>query len=164
MVDFGSRAVAINEVGQVLVMAGKAVFDVRSVLWRPADGTWEYVGDDTSNVFPIALDDDGVVLGQARNARGQPVAVICRPGGRWERLGTNDNWAPVDMNNKDEVVGRVMIDRLDRPWLRRPTGEIILLPYITDHHTTPAALNNLGQITGSAATDRDAHGLLWSLG
>ncbi len=162
-VDFGTRAAAINEGGQILVMAGKGVFDARSVLWNPADGTWEYVSDDRSNVFPIALNDDGVVLGQARNAHNQPVAVICRPGDRWERLGTDDNWAPVDMNNKGEVVGRVTIDRIDRPWLHRPTDETILLPYITDHHTTPAALNNLGQIVGSAGADHGAHALLWSL-
>jgi hypothetical protein len=160
--DFGTRATAINERGQVLVMVGRGVFDVRSVLWNPADDTWEYVGDDTSNVYPIALNDDGTVLGQARSARAQPVAVICRPAGRWERLGTDDNWAPVDMNNSGEVVGRVMIDLLDRPWLYRSTGETILLPYVTDHHTTLAAINNHGQIVGSAGADHGAHALLWS--
>jgi len=159
---YGARAADINERGQVLVMVARGAFDVRSILWSPEAGTWEYVGDYTSNVFPIALNDDGIVLGQARNTQAQPVAVICHPGGRWERLGTDDNWAPVDINNKGEVVGRATIELLDRPWLHRPTGETILLPYVTDHHTTAAAMNNLGQIVGSAGADHGAHALVWN--
>jgi hypothetical protein len=161
--EYGSRAFDINEQCHALLMAGVGPSDARSVLWNPTDGSWHYVGDDTTNVFPIAMNDDGVVLGQARNRQNQPVAVICRPGGRWERLGTPDNWIPIDMNNKGEVIGRVMIDLLERPWLHHPDGRTIMLPYITDHHTTPAAINNLGQITGGAAADNDVHVLLWSV-
>jgi uncharacterized membrane protein len=160
--NFGSNAIDINERGQVLVVANPAVFDARSVLWEPTDGAWANVGDNTTNVFPIAMTDQGIVLGQGRNARNQPVAVICKPDGRWERLGTEDGWIPVDINNKGEVVGRVMIDRLECPWLHRPTGQTILLPYISNHHTTPKAINNLGQIVGSAGADHGSHVLLWS--
>lgn len=162
-VDFGTSATDINEGGWILVSVGKGAFDVRSVLWNPADDSWEYVGDDTSNVSPIALNDDRVVLGQARNEHSQPVAVICRPGRSWERLGTADNWVPADINNNGEVVGQVMIDRIYRPWLHRPTGETILLPYITDHNVFLTAINNLGQIVGNASADHGTHALLWSL-
>jgi hypothetical protein len=160
--EYGCRAIDVNEQGHVLVMAGVGPSDARSVRWNPSDGGWHYVGDDTTNVFPIAINDDDVVLGQARNMQNQPVAVICRPGGLWERLGTPDNWVPIDMNSKGEVLGRVMIELLERPWLHRPDGRTIMLPYITDHHTNTAAINNLGQIAGGAAADNDVHVLLWT--
>ncbi len=161
--EYGYRALDINEQGHVLLAAGIGPSDTRSVLWNPADDSWHYVGDDITNVVPIAMNDDDIVLGQARNKQNQPIAVICRPGGRWEQLGTPDNWIPVDMNNKGEVLGRVMIDLLERPWLHRPDGHTIMLPYITDHHTTPAAINNLGQIVGAAASDNDVRVFLWSV-
>ena len=157
------RAVDINEHGQVLVNANPAIFDARSVLWNPEDGSWTYVGDETTNVYPIALNDDGMVLGQARNEYGQPVAVICRPGGRWERLDTDDGWIAADINNRGEVIGRAMIDRLDRPWLRRPTGQIVLLPYIAEHNHLPTAINNFGQIAGGAGADHGWHAIVWNV-
>jgi uncharacterized membrane protein len=159
--EYGCRAFDINEQGHVLLMAGIGPSDARSILWNPSDGSWHYAGDDTTNVFPIAMNDDDAVLGQARNEHNQPVAVICHLDSGWERLGTPDNWIPVDINNNGEVLGRVMIDLLERPWLHHPDGRTMMLPYITDHHTNPAAINNLGQIVGSAATDNDFHVLTW---
>jgi hypothetical protein len=161
--DYGCRAVDVNEQGHVLLTASVGPSDVRSVLWNPSDGGWRYVGDDTTNVFPIAMNDDGLILGQARNMQNLPIAVVCRPGSQWERLGTPDNWVPIDINNKGEVLGRVSIDLLERPWLRRLDGQTIMLPYITDHHTNPASINNLGQIAGGAAADNDVHVLVWTL-
>lgn len=162
-VEYACQAIDINENGQVLVVANPAAFDARSILWNPADSTWVNVGDDTTNVFPIALNDDGIVLGQGRNIHSHPVAVMCEPAGTWERLGTDDGWIPVDINNRGEVIGRVMIDGIDRPWLRRSTREIVLLPYATDHHTTPAAINNVGHIVGGATADRCSHAMMWEL-
>src|SRR6266705_2800182 len=149
--EYGCRGIDVNEQGHVLLMAGIGLSDVSSVLWNPSDGRWHYVGDEITNVFPMAVNDDDFVLGQARNMQNQPIAVMCRPSGRWEPLGTPDNWVPIDMNSKAEVVGRVSMDLLERPWLHRPDGRTIMLPYITDHHTNPAAINNLGQIAGGVA-------------
>jgi hypothetical protein len=160
--DTGCRAFGVNDQDHVLLIAEVRPFDVRSILWNPADDSWHYVGDDTTNVFPIALNDDDVVLGQARNARNEPVAVVCQPGGKWERLGTPDSWAPVDINNKCEVIGRVMIDLLERPWVHRLGGRTEMLPYLTNHHTGAGAINNLGQIVGGAWADNDSHALLWT--
>jgi hypothetical protein len=161
--EYACEAVDINDRGQVLVVARPAHFDARSILWNPADGSWEYVGDVTTNVYPIALNDEGAVLGQGRNIHSQEVAFLCMPGGRWERLGTDDCWIPVDITNKGEVLGRVKIDGIDRPWLHRPTGEIALLPYATDHDTSPAAINNLGNVAGAATADRCSHAMVWTL-
>lgn len=160
--EYGCRAFDVNEQGHVILAVGVGPSDARSVLWDPSDDSWHYVGDNTSNVIPIAMNDDDVVLGQARNRQNQPVAVVCRLGGQWERLGTPDNWVPIDMNNKGEVLGRVMIDLLERPWLHRTDRRTIMLPYVTDHHTNPTAINNLGQIIGGAAADNDVHALLWT--
>ena len=159
--DFGSSAVDINERGQVLVVASPAMFDARSILWTPQDGSWSYVGDNTTNVFPIALTDEGLVLGQARNNRAEPIAVICRPGGGWERLGISDAWVPIDINNQGDVIGWAWVDRIQRPWLRYASGQIIWLPYVIEHHTTPKAINNYGQIIGSAVADHGQHAVIW---
>jgi uncharacterized membrane protein len=159
--EFGCNAVAANDRGQVLIMAGVGVFDVRSVLWTPADNAWNYVGDDTTNVYPNALTDDGTVLGQARNRQADPIAVICRPGDRWERLGTNDAWVPIDMNNAGDVVGWAWVDDLQRPWLRRVPGQITWLPYVIEHHTIPAAINDSGHTVGLASADHGSHAVIW---
>ena len=159
----GSEAVAINDQGIVLVLTSPAIFDARSVLWDPQSGGWGYVGDKTTNVFPIGLTDDGAVLGQARNARSQPLAVICRAGGTWERLGTRDGWAPAGINNRGDVVGWGSIDGLDRPWLRLASGELILLPYLSEHNTIAKSINDVGDIAGSAAADHGGHALVWRL-
>ena len=160
--EYGCRAISVTEAGHVLLMAGMGPSDVRSVLWNPVDDVWSFVGDDSTNVYPIAITDDDVVLGQARNSHHQPVAVVCRSGGSWQRLGTPDGWIPIDVNNKGEVLGRVMTDLLERPWLQRADGRIVLLPYVTDHHTTPSKINNLGIIVGGASADNDVHALMWS--
>jgi uncharacterized membrane protein len=161
--DFGSSAVTVNASDQVLVLAspGPSVFDVRTIMWTPQNGSWRYIGNPTANVFPIVLTDDGLVLGQVKNSRGEPIAVICRPGGDWERLGTNDAWEPIDINDQGDVIGWAWVDRLQRPWLRLASGQIIWLPYVIEHHTTPKAINNNGQIIGSAVSDHGQHAVIW---
>lgn len=157
------RALDINSQGHVLVLSNPGPFDSRCILWDPASSSWSPVGDDTHNVFPTAITDDDFVLGQARNAQNEPVAVVCPPGGPWERLGTADGWRPADMNNRKEVVGWAIIDHLDVPWLRRPNGEVFMLPYLREHNTIPAAINNAGQIVGHAGADHGSHAILWQL-
>lgn len=159
--EFGSNAVDINERGQVLVVANPAIFDARSILWTPQDGSWFYVGNQTANVSPIALTDEGFVLGKARNNQAKPSIVICQPGGDWERLGIDDAWEALDINNQGDVIGWAWVDRLQRPWLRLASGQIIWLPYIIEHHTIPKAINNYGQIIGSAVADHGQHAVIW---
>ncbi len=159
--EFGSNAVDINERGQVLVVASPAIFDARSILWTPQDGSWLNVGNQTANVSPIALTDEGLVLGKARNNRAKPSVVICRPGGDWERLGIDESWEALDINNQGDVIGWAWVDRIQRPWLRLASGQIIWLPYVIEHHTTPRAINNHGQIIGSAVADHGQHAVIW---
>jgi hypothetical protein len=73
-----------------------------------------------------------------------------------------DKWIPVDINNECQVVGRTVIDLLERPWLRESDGRIVMLPYLTDHHTSSGSINNFGQIVGGAWTDKCSHALSWS--
>jgi len=159
--EFGSNAVDINERGQVLVVANQAIFDARSILWTPQDGSWFYVGNHTANVSPIALTDEGLVLGKARNNQAKPSVVICQPGGDWERLGIDDAWEALDINNQGDVIGWAWVDRIQRPWLRLASGQIIWLPYVIEHHTIPKAINSYGQIIGSAVADHGQHAVIW---
>lgn len=157
------RTVDINRSGTLLVMAGIGPFNTRCILWNTADKTMTHVGGPDSNAFPIAITDSGSVLGQANNERGQKVAIICPPAGNWQRLGTEDGWSPVDINNSGDVVGRVQIDGIDRPWLRLSTGQLILLPYLVNHNTIPTSINNVGKIVGASHADHGSHAILWQL-
>jgi hypothetical protein len=159
--EYRCRALDINSRDHVLVVSNPGPFDSRCILWDLSAGTCSPIGDDTHNVFPTAITDDDVVLGQARNAQNEPVAVICRPGGRWERLGTPDGWRPVDMNSKGEAVGWAIEEHLDAPWLRRPNGEVVMLPHLREHNTVPDAINSAGQIVGHAQADHGSHAVLW---
>lgn len=161
--EFGSNAVDINARGQVLVSAspGPSVFDTRSILWTPQDGNWFYIGNHTTDVLPIALTDEGLVLGKARNNRAKPSIVIWQPGGDWERLGIDDGWEALDINNQGDVIGWAWVDRIQRPWLRLASGQIIWLPYVIEHNTIPKAINNYGQIIGSAVADHGQHAVIW---
>ena len=160
-VEFGSNAVDINARGQVLVLASPAIFGARSILWTPQAGSWFYVGNQTANVYPIALTDEGLVLGKARDNRAKTSVVICQPGGDWERLGIDDGWEALDINNQGDVIGWAWVDRIQRPWLRLASGQIIWLPYVIEHHTIPKAINNYGQIIGSAVADHGQHAVIW---
>ena len=143
------------------MVASPAVFQARSALWTPGIGAWVYVGDPDANVFPIGLTNDGVILGQARNSKGDPVAVVCMPGGNWERLGTADAWVPVAINNGGDVVGWARIDGIMRPWLRPSSGGIVLLPHVIEHQTFPSAIDDAGHVVGSATADHGMHAVIW---
>jgi uncharacterized membrane protein len=162
---YSCRALDINDQGHVLLTASQSNSAARAIIWNPADDNWHFVGGDTAYVFPTALNDHDVVLGQMRNGQDQPVAVICQPGGAWERLGTPDKWVPADINNQGQVIGTTTIELLQRPWLHEPdgrNGRNVILPHLTDHHTGPSSINNLGQIVGGASADKDFHALLWT--
>ena len=115
----GVRAVDINEQGQVLVQANLRSSGARSILWNLGDNTWAYVGDSSANVMPIALTNEGVVLGWALDAF---VAVICKPNGAWEHLGTSGRWSPVDINDAGDVVGSVRRGRTGSSMVERCHG------------------------------------------
>jgi hypothetical protein len=153
----------MNQSGTLLIMAAIGPFDTRCILWNTIDKTTIYVGGAESNVFPIAMTDSGVVLGQGNNSRGQKVALLCAAGDAWQRLGTEDGWTPVDINDNGDVVGRVQIDGIDRPWLRLSTGQLIMLPYLVFHHTIPTSINNACQIVGSSHSDHGSHAVLWEI-
>ena len=159
VVEHGARAVDINDRGEVLVAVSPDHFQTRAILWRPQDDKWSYVGGEFANVAPVALTEDGVVLG---NDNTSLTAVICKPGGAWENLGTDPKWSATGINNSGCVVGIVMQDNQFRPWLRLATGRIVMLPYIIGHHTEAKAINAAGQIVGGASADHGGHALIWS--
>ena len=132
--------------------------EARSILWQPQGNSWEHVGGSDADVMPIALNNEGVVLGFARS---NSMAVTCRPGGAWELLGTGENWGPVDINDAGDVIGNVMHENLFRPSLRLATGQVIMLPYITGHSTSLNAINSAGQIVGTAQADHGGHAVIW---
>lgn len=163
--QWGTRPIGINDQGQVLVLvqANFAPGNVRSILWNFEDGSWYFVGGDTANVQPVAVTNNGLVLGFSRSSTAN-LAVFCEAGGSWQELGTGDGWSPTGINDAGDVVGTVMRDGLFYPWLRLATGEEFLLPFVREHQTDPKAINNACTIVGTAQTDHGGHAVIWRRG
>lgn len=161
--QWGTRAVGIDDQGQVLVHANFGPGNVRSILWNFENGSWHFVGGDTASVQPVAVTSGGLVLGVSKSGTAH-VAVVCEPGGAWRELGTSDGWSPTAINDAGDVVGIVMRDGLFYPWLRLASGEEFLLPFVRGHQTNPKAINNAGTIVGTAQTDHGGHAVSWRRG
>jgi hypothetical protein len=157
--QFGTRAVDINDQGQVLVLASVGPGDGRSVVWNLEDNTWSYVGGSAVNITPIAITNGGLVLGRSSN--GASFAMVCEPDGEWHALGTSDGWTPQAINDVGDVVGFAAQGNLLQPWLRLATGEQFLLPSVIGHTTDPKAINNDGVIVGTANADHGGHAVIW---
>jgi hypothetical protein len=161
--DFGcdwGQAVDVNDSGIVLVV-GYAGTQCRGIVWNPLAGANDLVGG-MAGIYPMGIAVDGVVLGMSLGGDDTRIACLAKPGQRWERLGTAPGFYATAMNNTGHVVGRVMREGYERPWLRSPLGEIIWLPYFDHHHCRPAAINHSGTIVGRATTDHGNHALIWS--
>lgn len=157
--DWG-QAVDVNDAGIVLVV-GYVGMQCRAILWNPLAGTTEVIGDMTG-IYPTAITADGVVLGTARDRDGKSVAWLARRGERWGRLGTEPGFYATSMNNAGDIVGAVVRDGYEKPWLRRASGEIVRLPYFDQHWCRPSAINDSGVIVGTAQTDHGTHALVWT--
>jgi uncharacterized membrane protein len=157
--QFGTRAVDINDQGQVLVLASVGPSDVRSVLWNLEDDTWSYVGGSAANITPIAMTNGGLVLGVTPGSTSR--AMVCSQHGEWQPLGTGDGWSPQAINDMGDVVGFVTHGGLFQPWLRLATGEQFLLPSVMGHNTDPKAINNDRVIVGTAQADHGGHAVIW---
>jgi hypothetical protein len=131
-------------------------------VWNIEDDTWSYVGSESDDVLPVSVTNDGLVLGSTRGAIAQ--ALLCKPGGTWEPLGTPTGWTPLGINDRGDVVGIFMQDGLSRPWLQLASGEQFLLPYVVGHNTEAKAINNAGVIVGAAHADHGGHAVIWRRG
>lgn len=154
--QFGTRAVGINDQGQVLVLASFGPGDVRSVVWDLESNSWSYVGGSSANVTPIAITNGGLVLGVTASR-----AMVCEQGADWQPLGTDDGWTPQAINDLGDVVGCVAEGSLLQPWLRLASGEQYLLPSVIGHTTDPKAINNEGIIVGTSHADHGGHAVIW---
>jgi hypothetical protein len=132
------------------------------VLWDVGSGTYRFVGRTPINVNPVAINQLGLVLAQARTGSGRRLAVTCAPGEDWQELGTPEEWFPSDMKDVGDVVGWTVVENSDRPWLHTATGQTLMLPFVAGHSTSPRRINSVGQIVGTAGTDHGSHALVWS--
>jgi hypothetical protein len=160
--DFGcdwGQAVDVNDSGIVLIVA-YAGRQCRGVLWNPTTGATDLVGG-MGGIYPMAITNEGDVLAMSLGADNTRVACLAKPNQRWERLGTSPGFYATAMNDDGYVVGMVVQDGYERPWVRRPSGEFVWLPYFDHHHCRPAAINHSGTIVGRAKTDHGNHALIW---
>jgi len=157
--DWG-QAVDVNDEGVVLVV-GYLGIQCRAILWNPVAQTFRIVGGGTG-IYPTAVTTDGVVLGTASDRDGKSIAYLAKSGQRWEQLGTAAGFHATGMNDHLEIVGAVLRNGYEQPWLRRTSGEIVWLPYFNHHWCRPYAINSSGVIVGAAQTDHGTHALIWT--
>jgi hypothetical protein len=162
--DFGcgwGQAVDVNDEGAVLLV-GYVGFTCRALLWRPISGDYKIVGGDAAQgVYPMGLTNTGMILGFGRDKNGDAVAGLASDAGDWEPLGTPASWYPTAINDEGDVVGSVLVDGYERPWLRHSSGEVIWLPYFDYHYCRPSAVSHDGVVVGQAQTDHGTHALMW---
>lgn len=160
----GGEVVALNGRGGALVVTfpPTPAAPVRAVLWNLQTDAVEPVGGKAKGIFPTAITDEAIVLGTARDASGNSVAAIARPGRSWEKLGTPAGFYATAMNNRGEVVGATKREGYEKPWLRLASGEIVWLPYFEHHWCRPLAASNAGVIVGTAQSDHGTHALVWA--
>jgi uncharacterized membrane protein len=160
------QAVDVNDAGTVLAVGdtgGMFGGTCKALLWDPVAGTKSFVsGDEPDGIYPVCLTSEGLILGNARNQSGQPIACHSFGGDPWERLGTPDGWYATAMNDEGDVVGSLTVQGFDRPWLRRSSGTVTWLPYFDHHYCRPLSITNTGVLVGTAQTDHGTHALLWS--
>jgi hypothetical protein len=157
--DWG-EAVDANDAGTVLIV-GYVGHRCHAVEWNPCAGTTDVIGE-RSGVYPASIDADGTVLGTARNAEAESIALVARPGEGWQRLGTPAGFHATVMNNLGDVVGTTAVDGYARPWLWRPSGEVVWLPFLEHHHCRPYGMNGSRTVVGGANADHGSHALVWT--
>jgi hypothetical protein len=168
--DFGcawGQAVDVNDEGAVLLVGyvGSGLLPsgpCKALLWRPLSGEYEIVGGHAAQgVYPMGLTNTGVVLGFSRDKNGDAIAGLASAGGGWEPLGTPAGWYPTAISDAGDIVGSVLVDGYERPWLRRSSGEVVWLPYFDYHYCRPSAVSRDGVVVGQAQTDHGTHALMW---
>jgi hypothetical protein len=161
--DFGcdwGQAVDVNKAGMALIV-GYLGMQPRAILWNPWAGMYEVIGG-MAGVYPLVITAGGVILGTGRDRDRKQVACLARPGQRWEQLGTPPGFLATAMNDAGQVVGSVVRDGFEQPWLRHASGEMVWLPYFDQHGCRPSAINGSGVIVGTASTDHGSHSLVWT--
>ena len=158
------QGIDINDDGTVLVVAytegimGKT----KALLWNPVEGRLDPVGgDEPDGVYPMGLTSDGIILGNAAGRSGERIASVSTDSGPWARLGTPEGWYATTMDNSRSVTGSVNIGGFERPWLRRPNGDVLWLPYFDHHYCRPNSMTDTGLVAGTAQTDHGTHALFW---
>lgn len=155
-----SRAVAINELGQVAgysytpVGEFGAVSGERGWVWR--DGSFTEVGipgvGASGAVVPAGIDESGRVGGLARTATGR-VVFLWDDGTAVTAAAPGARIASLAMNDRGEIVGGWMDDFCTRNcagggWIFRD-GAVKALGNYGGLRLTPRAINDAGQITGT---------------
>ncbi len=149
-----------NDAGTVLVV-GYVGHRCQAVEWNPNAGRADVI-DERPGVYPTSINADGTVLGTARNAKGESIALVAGPGEGWQGLGTPAGYHATSMNNVGDVVGETKLDGYERPWLRRASGEVVWLPFFEHHHSRPHGMNDSRTVVGGANADHGSHALVWT--
>lgn len=160
--NFGAErgaAIDINDDGLVLV-AGHKGMTTFPILWDPRTGESDIIGGDI-DVYPIAINRHGTVVGNAVGDNGLHVSLIARLGQPWQRIFDVDGYYVNDINDDEGMAGTCHENGLSWPWYKPPGGPVRRLPYIQHHSCRIWAINNAGVIVGTAQADHGVHGLVW---
>lgn len=158
-----ATAVQLLEDGSVLIQThGPGWFTSKPALLL-ADASIIEIGDSGGSIMPIVR-MNGRTLGSTPTSAGERLAVIHEEATGWRPLGTPPGFVPVSMNQVNVVIGHVQVADGERPWVLRPGGSLVMLPYYRDHICRPTSINRAGILVGAAVTDHGNHALVWAPG
>jgi hypothetical protein len=155
-----THAVDITDQDDVLVAGHTGGYGVVALLWSPISKELSIVGG-SRGVYPMGINTSGRVLGKAQDSAGKPVACTALRGADWVMLFADSGYYATALNDLGDIVGAIIRDGFERPWLKRSCGELIWLPYYEYHWCRPLSVNNHGVIVGIAQSDHGCHALVW---
>jgi hypothetical protein len=158
--DWG-EAIDINDSGSVLLWLHRG-FASHAHLWQPGAAVAAIGGQHGAGVIPVGINESGRILGFGRDGQGRAIALISDGGGTWSPLGTDAGWSPTAIGNDGSVVGFVEREGFGRPWMRQPSGDLVMLPYFRYHHHRPFGIGDRGDVVGEAMADHGTHALVWN--
>ncbi|MFF1906428.1 hypothetical protein [Kitasatospora sp. NPDC058218] len=154
------EAIGVNSEGCILLGVHEAVpFLQRPILFTPG-GDLRECGSAEKGISPLGITNEGLVLASA-NMSGKPVTLMCRPGQPWDQLHIPEGWVAGAISPGGWMAGSFRDSGFSRPWVRRPDGKTILLPYLRHHHCAPTAIDDHGNVAGRAEADHGEHAIFW---
>jgi len=175
-----SGATGINDRGEIVGLGDNVIanrfgyFEVtRSFIWksgklRMLDDLDSRPGPGEGSSYASAINNRGVVVGEAERIRGEAASPVIWLAGSTHRIlpvVQREGWAYA-LNDVDQVVGRIVNDSDSFPEMEAyvwKNGHLQKLPSLTPELNSVAlGINRRGQIVGSAVTPMDElRAVLW---
>ena len=159
--DVWSNARAVNSRGQVLGWLGTGGA-TRGYIWSRQDGLMPLEGVDGRPFYPTAINDVGVVVGEADDKQGVRRGMIWSREDGLRLLGVGFPFHPTDVDNVGNIVGHDAGVPWAAAWLLKADGTVLRLPGGAEHNVSATCI--AGQsVYGAASREswKHQHPIRW---